>query len=248
MTQSSKTAVWTSPPRTLELSPNEVHIFRIDLNRAQKEVETLRRLLDAVECERADAFYFDRDRNHFIVARAVLRMILGDYLNSNPAKLDFRYSEHGKPSLASSEHSKMQFNVSHSFGLCLCAFASEREVGIDVERIRDGPASEGIAENYFTPREVAALSALPIHQRNEGFFNCWTRKEAYIKARGQGLSLPLDSFEVSVAPDEPAQLFDGESIAGDEREWSLRAIYPGDGYCAAIVAEGRDWTLRTWWR
>src|SRR5207244_11453763 len=120
------------------------------------------------------------------------------------------------------------------------------EVGIDLEYIRAEVADEPIAERFFASREIAALIGLPAPLRAEGFFNCWTRKEAYIKARGEGLTIPLDAFEVSLAPEEPAALLRVDSDPAEASRWSLQALAPGPGYVAAIAVEGRDWQLRCW--
>jgi 4'-phosphopantetheinyl transferase len=142
--------------------------------------------------------------------------------------------------------SSLRFNLSHSHSLALYAITHQRELGVDLEFIRPEVVEEPIAERFFSAAEVAALRALPASIQPEAFFNCWTRKEAYIKARGEGLTIPLDAFEVSLAPEEPAALL---SVNGDPAEaarWSLQALAPGPGYVAAVAVEGQDWQLRCW--
>jgi 4'-phosphopantetheinyl transferase len=177
----------------------------------------------------------------------VLRDILGRYLEVPPCELIFRYSAYGKPALvADVEDGRVRFNVSHSHEMALFAVTCDREVGVDIEFLGREIRGEEIAERFFSPRERATLRALPQEVKHQAFFNCWTRKEAYIKAHGEGLSLPLDQFDVSLAPGEPAALL---ATRGDAREawrWSLQALTPGMGYIAALAVEGQSWQLACW--
>jgi 4'-phosphopantetheinyl transferase len=192
--------------------------------------------LVADEKFRAGRFYFERDRNDFIAARGILRDLLGRYLHCSPHSLLLAYSKHGKPSvLEVAATPTVQFNVSHSHGLALFAFSRSRPLGVDIERIRPDIAAEEIAERYFSPQEVVELLALPPSSRAEGFFRCWTRKEAYVKAHGEGLQISLQSFHVSLSPEQPALL-----VSADRQRWSLHSLRPGDQFLGAIVAEGQD--------
>lgn len=186
-------------------------------------------------------------------------MILSRYLDAKPDHLRFCYNPFGKPALTEPQGAgALRFNMSHSDDLALYAVTSGQEVGVDIEHLRDDFASEQIAERFFSPREVAMLHAVPLNMRTRGFFNCWTRKEAYIKARGEGLSLPLDGFDVTLTPGEPAALLSvreskpevGDVIAGDNEleasRWSLRELRPGAGYAGAIAVQGHDWQLKCW--
>jgi 4'-phosphopantetheinyl transferase len=177
----------------------------------------------------------DVHRNRFVAARALLRDLLAGYLAEPPAAIRFAYNEWGKPALAPGFAAlDVRFNLSHSQDLALYAFALEREVGVDLELIRGDFANERLAENFFSPAEVAALRALPREHQARGFFNCWTRKEAYVKARGQGLSIDLKSFDVSLAPGEEARFLRGEDCRG----WSLASLAPADGWVAALATHG----------
>jgi 4'-phosphopantetheinyl transferase len=217
------------------------------LNLPASQIHRLRHTLAADELERAERFHFEKDRQHFIAGRGLLRLILGHYLDTTPSQLRFHYSDYGKPALVlSPRQAPLNFNVSHSYGLALYAVTLGREVGLDVEKIRSDLEYEEIAERFFSPRESAVLLRLPTEVKPRAFFNCWTRKEAYIKARGEGLSLPLDQFDVSLAPGEPARLLD---VRGDPQEasrWSLQALKPVSGYVAALAVEGSDWHLKCW--
>ena len=229
------------------LRSDEVHVWFVELDQLASCMHDLQQTLDGNERVRAERFYFRRDRDHFIVAHGLLRLILSRYLNIEPSDLRFCYSLYGKPMLAKEvDGDRLRFNLSHSHGLALYAVTRARELGIDIERIRPDLAYEQLAARFFSPREVAALRAVPTSHRLGAFFNCWTRKEAYIKARGEGLSFPLDHFDVSLAPGEPATLL---STIGDPLEtsrWSLRELDLAPGYTAALAVEGHDWRLKFW--
>jgi 4'-phosphopantetheinyl transferase len=240
-------SVWQSPPSSHVSPAEEVHVWRASLNRSEDGLQRLQSTLTPDEHERAGRFHFQRDRQHFVAARGMLREILGRYLNAESASLRFGYTAYGKPYLTDECGGRwLRFNVSHSGELALYAVSRERELGVDIERVRTDIEHREIATQFFSEREVAALCALPEQAQHTAFFLCWTRKEAYIKGIGEGLSLPLNSFDVSLAPDEPATLL---AVRGDMQEaarWTLRALQPGEGYEAALVAEGRDWQLKCW--
>lgn len=230
------------------LRNDEVHIWRACLDRNTSYVQSLQQILSVDEKARARRYYFETDRNYFIVSRGLLRIILSRYLDMEPSKLRFCYSPYGKPSLVIlADEETISFNVSHSCGLALYAITRGREVGIDLERIRTDFACGQIAGLFFPPRENAMLRTFRakslIHKE---FFNCWTRKEPYIKARGEGLSLPLDHFDVSFEPGEPEALIGISGASDKSSHWFLQAIQPGPGYVAALVAEGLDWRLKCW--
>ncbi len=231
--------------RTPALGHDEVHVWRASQDLKTSRIQSLLQTLSVDERTRAERFYFQKDRDHFIIARGTLRAILGRYLKIEPSQLHFCYNLYGKPALVSeSGDNELCFNISHSDGLALYALACKREIGIDLERMRDGLAHEKIAESFFSDREVAVLRALPTDLQQEAFYTCWTRKEAYVKARGQGLTLPLNKFDVSLTPGEPAALL---SINGNSQEafrWSLQEINPGPGYTATLAVEGHGWQLK----
>jgi 4'-phosphopantetheinyl transferase len=183
---------------------------------------------------------FAHDRNRFVVARGLLRRLLGSYLGAAPGALRFKYTKYGKPFLEMPRSALvLSFNLSHSDAMALIAVAWHRKVGVDVERVRPDIQYDSIAKNVFSTREYADLCGLPQEQRCAAFFAGWTRKEAYIKARGEGLSRPLDSFSVSLLPDEPA-LLESEDDAG----WHIYPLTPADGYAAAVAVAGQAAHLR----
>jgi 4'-phosphopantetheinyl transferase len=241
------TSVWLSAPAPLKLETDEVHVWRARLQGRGSELDALDRLLSPDERARADRFHFPKDREQFIVARGTLRRLLSRYLSVEPVQVGFEYTSHGKPYLPlEAGGDTLRFNVSHSGGLALYAVTRRREVGVDIEMIRPEVAGEPLAERFFAPAEVAALRTLPSPQQPEAFFACWTRKEAYIKARGEGLSLPLSAFEVTLRPGEPAALCSTKTDPGEAARWALTALDPGPGFAAALAVEGHGWQLRCW--
>jgi 4'-phosphopantetheinyl transferase len=207
----------------------------------------LQHILVPEELERASRFYFEKDRRNWIAAHALLRSILGQYLECDPRSLRFTTNSYGKPSLVSLAAGKqLHFNLSHSGDLALFAFAYEGEVGVDVEQMRAGIDYKELATRFFSAHERTALEALAADLQHEAFYLCWSRKEAYIKARGKGVSLPLDQFDVSLVPGEPARLLGSREEPGAVERWSLYALSPGSGYAGALAVEGSGWQLRCW--
>jgi 4'-phosphopantetheinyl transferase len=224
-----------------------VHVWRIALTLPAHALRELGQILAPDERARAERFLFSADRERFIAARGTLRLILGAYLACAPGEVRFRYGPHGKPALAGEpQDDPPRFNLSHSGDLALYAVTRGREVGIDVERTRPDIASETIAEQFFSPREVATLRALPVHLQEKAFFACWTRKEAYIKATGRGLAIPLASFDVTLAPGEQPALVSTRNDPREAARWRLCDLDAGAGYAAALAVEGHDWRLACW--
>lgn len=219
----------------MKLVGGEVHVWFARLDRTPARLARMRTVLNAEETARADRFLMDVHRNRFIAARALLRDLLAGYLGQPPQAIRFAYNQWGKPALAPGLATlDLRFNLSHSQDLAMYAFVLEREVGVDLELIRSEVANERIAENFFAPAEVAALRALPREHQAEAFCNCWTRKEAYVKARGRGLSIELKSFEVSLIPGEEAKILRGDDCLG----WSLFSFKPEHGWVAAMATQG----------
>jgi|SRR5271165_3717167 len=229
-----ETQHWAPQPEAIRLEDGEVHLWRAFLDREEGALPQYEATLASEEMARANRFFSQQDRNHFIATRGILRELLSRYTDCPPADLVFKYGTQGKPSLLRVDLPRsVQFNVSHSHGLAVLAFAIDRAVGVDVELIRPEFAGDEIAERYFSPQELRELMALPPAMRAEGFFLCWTRKEAYVKGRGEGLHIPLDSFSVSLTPGQPARL-----ESGDNSRWSMYSIRPGSQFVGAFVAEG----------
>ncbi len=214
----------------------QVVVARLDLG--VEAVRASAALLSDAERQRAARFARHRDRRRFIIARSRLRQLLGDRLDMRPESIELVYGQRGKPALARCfADSGLRFNVSHCNDVAVYAFSSGREIGIDVEAVRLMRDADDIAARFFSPREYEAYLALDPRDRPLGFFNCWTRKEAFIKALGDGLYHPLDRFDVSLAPEAPARILRVESTAGDRCGWCMESFSPVPGFVAAIVTE-----------
>lgn len=224
-------------PARIGMHAIETVVASLDV--APQILRELEEILSASERMRAARFLRAMDRDRFIVGRARLRQLLAARLGLRPDSIEFSYGSHGKPALAASlATSGLHFNLSHSEGLAVYAFAAGHEVGVDVEAVRPLPDADAIAARFFSPSEVEAYLSLAASDRPLGFFNCWTRKEAFIKAIGEGLSHPLDRFDVSLVPGEPATLLRVDDVPGERCGWALHAFSPAPGFVAAVAAKG----------
>jgi len=230
-----------SAPPTLGL--HEVHVWRVNLERTADYAESVS-ILSPDEQTRASKFRFEADRRRYVATRALVRRGLGSYLGIEPESLRFRYSQKGKPMLIGAEETKLSFNVSHSGEWAFLAFACTRQVGVDVERVDPSVDTVALATRFFSVAEQEQLAALPTEERLQGFFRCWTRKEAYIKATGDGLSLPLHQFDVSAGARDQDALLATRPDAIEAGRWALRDLDVQTGYAAAICAQERDWRVR----
>ena len=235
---------WEPTPADFSLRPGDVHVWRLSLQQEQELVQAHRRLLSADELERADRFRRREHGERYAVTRGFLRDLLARYLDRSPADLSFRYSDRGKPYLEHSAESAIEFNLSHSGGLALYALTRGRRLGIDIEVGDRRVAHEKISRRFFSAREVADLESVPAEARKQAFLNCWTRKEAYLKAIGSGLSAGLGGFSVSLMPGEPARLLEVQSDPEGAGRWQLRDLSAAGRYAAALCVEGADWRLQ----
>jgi 4'-phosphopantetheinyl transferase len=237
--------MWLSPQTNPDLNRGEIHVWRTTLDQLPSRLAHDLACLSEDERARAMRFHFEEHRRDFIVARAFLRTILAGYLGIDRSQVKLMYSSYGKPSIVATRTSPpLFFNLTHSHRLALLAVTREAEIGIDVEYVRG--VDDGIPERYFSPSEVAALRALPDHLQQEAFFNCWTRKEAYIKARGHGLSLALDKFDVSLVPGAPAAILDIRDEMEEPSAWKIEHLAPAEGYIGAVAIRAQNCSLRLW--
>ena len=243
MQKGNSHTIWELPPDLLKLQSDQVDVWRISLDLTAASVKLLESSLSADEAGRAARFHFPADRNRYIVAHGCLRDILARYLNCQPARLVFSTNDYGKPALQGYE---LEFNLSHSGDFALVAITQARRIGIDVERIRSDMEHESIARRFFSQNEALEWMTLPPEQRPIAFFNCWTRKEAYIKAQGLGLSLPLESFDVSLDPDGPALLRATRPDPEEAARWRLLSLEVDPCYAAAVAVERNGLEFRLW--
>lgn len=231
----------------LSLSQADVHVWSANQDEPIYPMEQLWQTLSIDEQQRATRFHFERDRRRFIVGRGLLRAILARYAQIEAGQVRFTYGQRGKPALAEACGGEMlKFNVSHSNGHILCAVTNRREIGVDIEHVHVISEADSIAERFFAPSENEIFRQLPVSEKLTAFFNCWTRKEAYIKATGDGLSRPLDQFSVSFIPGEPARMVRCYDIPEEVHRWSFYALHPAPGYIAALCVEGYHCHLTIW--
>jgi 4'-phosphopantetheinyl transferase len=239
------------PPRSLAglvLPAGEVHIWSIRLDPPAQLVEALGRALSQDEHDRANRFRFDRHRRQYAVGRGALRALLAAYTGTRPELIRFTYGPRGKPFLEGS--SDLYFNLSNSDERALVGFVRGREIGMDIEYLKPMPDCEQIAERFFSESERVVLRGLPKENKEEAFFNCWTRKEAYLKAVGEGLAAPLDSFDVTLAPGEPPRMLTLRGDAEAASRWWLEHFRLSPEYIGALALERQHpeerWAVKTW--
>ncbi len=231
-------------PADLRLQADEIHVWSLDVHRPPLEVVKARELLAEQECQRADRFRFEKHRRRHIVRTGVLRRLLSAYTGQPPRSIRFSHGPKGKPSLApGTAMPQIHFNMSHSQELAVYGFTLAGPIGIDVEYLRPMPDAASIAERFFSAREHQELVQLPEGLIREGFFNCWTRKEAYIKATGDGLSKPLDQFDVTLIPGQPARMLLLDGDAQQAARWSYHHFVPAPDYIGAVAILGKGFRV-----
>lgn len=244
-----KPEVFATVPALCQLRPGAVHVWQIDLELQPEQVRLSREILSMEERERADRFYFERDKLRFIASHAAVRRILGLCLGIMPSEVMFSSGDKGKPELSQGlGESGLKFNLSHSRHRALLAVTLHSSVGVDIEYVDPVRAGEQIARSFFSAQEFDTLQSLPAEERCRAFFDCWTRKEAYIKALGTGLYTPLDSFCVAFGADAPAALLWVNGSPREHLRWSLYDLPMAGDYAAALTVEGSQHTLlrREW--
>lgn len=228
---------WPLPPRDFpfRLPRNHVQLWAFPLDLEPERLRALESFLSRKELDRANRYHFPLDRHRFLAGRGQLRLLLSRYLESDPAALDFNYGCYGKPGLSEPwAGTNLHFNLAHSDGLAVAAIA-DAECGIDVEQIRFLDDFDDLVARFFSPREKLGFKRLPAEEKAEAFFNLWTRKEAWLKAVGEGIGYALDRVEVSYLPREPARLLALPEAAGPVSRWTLKAFEPAPGFAAALA-------------
>jgi 4'-phosphopantetheinyl transferase len=248
MRNTDTTLLRTAGPRALpDLGQDEIHLWTVEVDARDAEDAGNVEILAPAERARASRFRSEVDRASFMQRRAALRRILAGYLGVEPQDVAFAVNEFGKPSIVAQQASAgLSFNASHSGTVALIAVARLGRIGVDVERLRPFVDAESIATRFFAAGETAALAALRPRDRVEGFFNAWTRKEAVVKALGGGLSIPLDSFEVSLRPREPPEILRWAIPGTALQRWRIHRIEPAVGYVGALAVDREVSVCQCW--
>jgi 4'-phosphopantetheinyl transferase len=229
---------WSLAPTNNELGTDDVHVWRASLDQPANMIAKLAPLLSRDERHRADRFHCPTDRLRFIAGRGILRKILATYLTLAPGEVRFVYNEYGKPFISDDQNrGTLSFNLSHSNSMVLYAVARGRRVGIDVEYMREDFATLEVSERFFSKDEFEALKVVAGDQRAKAFFNCWSRKESYIKAIGMGVSYPLDGFTVSLTPNVTPALLKIDADATEAARWKICELDVAEGYAVALIVE-----------
>jgi len=237
---------WQFPPEKINLTDRDVHIWQIFLEEPIEKAKDMGWILSDEEKYRAGRFQFEHHQRRFLISHAALRHILSQYTGIEPQHIQYQITSYGKPHLRNKTEFDIQFNLSHSHERAVVAICQNQPIGIDIEYIRSTADIASLAKQNFSTNEYQQFAKLPVTDSLLGFFNTWTRKEAYIKAIGEGLSHPLHTFEVTVNPGEPAQML---SIANDlkaARHWTLEAVQVQDGYAAAFAVQLTKVYLNQW--
>ena len=234
--------MWQKAPENIVLPSDQIHIWRASLDVVQDVEKAFWETLSQKERERAERFRFPTHRSQFIVGRGILRQLLGKYLHQSPETIQFSYGDQGKPFLAKANQksSNLNFNISHSNGFAIFAFAEKMTFGVDLELIDPNIEFEVIAPRFFSKNEASALFSLPVEKQAEAFFNCWTRKEAFIKACGGGLSIPLDQFEMTLLPGDPPKLLAIDWSPEEVADWSVFSFLPEKNMVGALAVKAKS--------
>lgn len=245
MNSFANTIPWPSRPVTPELASNEIHVWAVPLSARAGVLETHAATLSPDEKARAERFKHEKHRHRFVVGRGALRDILGQYLQTEPAKLSFDYSNNGKPALAGVfALAGFHFNLAHSEDLALVAITRIGIVGVDVECVRAIKDADELVARFFSARESELFHAVPATEKPAAFFNLWTRKEALLKATGEGITRSLSLVEVSFLPGEPARLLAVSGDTAKAAEWTLMELSPAPGFAGAVAIEAKDVSVK----
>jgi 4'-phosphopantetheinyl transferase len=240
--------LWNPPPKIIELQSGEIHVWCVDLDGLSAQVNQLIQLLTPDEQARANIFKHEQARMRFVVGRATLRELLGEYAGLDPSSLKFNYSSRGKPELANSGGERLTFNVSHSGELALIAVGRLFPLGVDIERLRSARHDLAIAKRFFSQRESTVLESLTEAERPVAFMTLWTRKEAWLKATGSGITGKLDGAEMTFQAGERARIISIDGSRTEAERWTLVDLKPANGFVGALAAKACSLNVRCWHR
>jgi 4'-phosphopantetheinyl transferase len=238
---------WALAPKTTRLDPGQAHLWAAVSNEFVDQAPKLGALLSPAEQATAERFRLVEDRNRYVIRHGLLRLILGRYLEQRPSAIEFQHGAYGKPGLrmdGAGPH--IFFNTSHSAEIAICAITSACPIGVDVERMREIPEIEGIARQFFVPNETRTLMALPAESRMQAFYNCWTRKEAFLKATGEGIAESLAKVEVTVAPEDKPRVVSASGDREAQEQWQLQPFSPASGYLGCVAYKNAVLALNQW--
>lgn len=235
---------WASPTKQSYILKNTIHIWKIEYSDFSGDESVLLKVLTDDELKRADKFHYKIDRKRYTVTKAFLKIILSKILSVNPVEIRFALNAHGKPKLI--KPADVHFNISHSGNMGMIAVTDVAAIGVDVERYRERMTAGKAAKRFFSEKEVADFLELPEDQKLKGFFNCWTRKEAFIKALGLGLAMPLRDFDVTLKPGEKVKLTDIRKINETATDWTLKPIPLEIEYAAAFAIKSKSFEDYYW--
>jgi len=217
----------------------QVHIWQAELDLQADHIDILWPLLSKSEKSRAARFHFEQDRNRYIAAHGILRQILGRYLNIPAQEMQFKYGDYGKPELdAVHADNEITFNMSHSSGTALYGFTRNCPIGVDIERIKEVPDMDAVAGQFFSANETDNFNKLAQAKKIRAFYRCWTVKEAFVKAVGQGLHFPMDCIDICIDPDKSVRLIQVGGDAKEASQWWIKELIPGNGIAGAVAARG----------
>lgn len=228
--------LWKVPNNFPILNSHQVHVWCFSLLISEEKINYFLTLLNEKEQQRAKRFKFAKHQHAFIAGRGQLRILLSQYLECDPKAVEFEYNQYGKPQIKNNSH--LQFNLSHSEGVALCAVTLNNAIGVDIEYMGNDHDIIAIADRYFSTRESNELHGLQGAEKIQGFYNAWTRKEAFLKAYGQGLSYSLKNVEVTIIPEQDAKILALHHAQLNAKDWYMQALHPIKNYAAAVVVQG----------
>ncbi|WP_282123523.1 4'-phosphopantetheinyl transferase family protein [Algibacter mikhailovii] len=226
---------YLSHPINFALATNQLHTWVLYFDVLEEKKTFLKKFLSQDEIIKASKFRFDKDKNCSIITRGALRLLSGMYLNMSPENIIFKYGDYGKPDFEM--ETELKFNVSHSGNMAIIGFVLNKDIGVDIEKIKYDFEVMDIVDNYFSQLEIESLKKLPVQEHNQGFYRCWTRKESFIKAKSQGLSFALDSFSVSLDSDDKAQLLETHWNPDEKESWRLFSFSPDTDYLGGVTVQ-----------
>ncbi len=238
---------WPFPPTDLSLSGDDIHLWCVCLQQSDAIVAQMAKVLSADELKRAKRFHFQKHRDRFIVAHALLRKLLSDYTKTELRRIVFAFSKNGKPCLLEKPgRKKIGFNLSHSKDYALIGFAHERAIGVDLEYIRDITDMAKVAEHVFSKNEISYWHTFSEIEKKEAFYKFWTRKEAYLKAVGEGFTSAVNTIDVSVHPFKESTTLVSGKYSENQNRWTVRDLKPLSGFAAAFAVAGDKADFQCW--